>query len=130
MSGGRVFGPCEVAVKTVAPAIRALVAKKLLENHKLKETQVANMLGVTQSAVSKYFKNIRGTTISIENIPEVQTITNQMVTLLLKNPSSQAELINLFCKVCALIRDKGLMCSLCQQNQKKKNVDCIFCQSP
>lgn len=124
------FAPCEVAVKTVSPAIRALLAKTLLERHEMKETQVAEILGVTQSAVSKYSKNVRGTTIKIENIPEIKTITNQMITLLLKNPAEQAELISLFCQACIIIRDKGLMCDLCQQNQKVKTDNCGFCHPP
>jgi hypothetical protein len=124
------FAPCEVAVKTVSPAIRALLAKKLLEKHDLKETQVAEILGVTQSAVSKYHKNVRGTTIPIENIPEIQTIANQMIVLLLKSPTQQAELIDLFCRACSIIRNKGLMCGLCQQNQKVKTDNCDFCHTP
>lgn len=124
------LAPCEVAVKTVSPAIRALLAKTLLEKHDLKETQVAEILGVTQSAVSKYHKNVRGTTIKIENIPEIQTIANQMITLLLKSPVEQAEIINLFCQACSIIRKKGLMCDLCQQNQKVKTDNCGFCHTP
>jgi predicted transcriptional regulator len=119
--------PCEVAVKTISPAIRALLAKTLLEKHEMKETQVAEMLGVTQSAISKYSKIVRGTTIPLENIPEVQTIANQMITLLLTNPTEQTELMKLFCQACMIIRGKGLMCALCQQNQKIKIDNCDFC---
>jgi uncharacterized protein len=120
--------PCEVAVKTVSPAIRALLAQTLIEKHEMKETQVAQVLGITQSAVSKYSNKVRGTTIPIDNIPEVQTITNQMVTLLLASPIQQMEVMKLFCQACTLIRSKGLMCPLCQQNQKPPIDGCDFCQ--
>jgi predicted transcriptional regulator len=119
--------PCEVAVKTVSPAIRSLIAQNLLEKHNLNETQVANILGITQSAVSKYSNKVRGTTISIENIPEVQLLADQMVTRLLANPVEQTELMRLFCQTCTIIRQKGLMCPLCQQNQKVKIDGCDFC---
>jgi predicted transcriptional regulator len=119
--------PCEVAVKTVSPAIRSLIAQNLLEKHNLNETQVANILGITQSAVSKYSNKVRGTTISIENIPEVQLLADQMVTRLLANPVEQTELMRLFCQTCRIIRQKGLMCPLCQQNQKVKIDGCDFC---
>ena len=122
--------PCEVAVKTVAPSIRALLAQTLIAKHEMKETQVAQILGITQSAVSKYNKKVRGTTIPIENIPEIQTITNQMITMLLANPVQQVEVMKLFCKACAVIRNKGLMCPLCQQNQKPKIDGCDFCHEP
>ena len=122
--------PCEVAVKTVSPSIRALLAQTLIDKHEMKETQVAQILGITQSAVSKYNKKVRGTTIPIENIPEIQTITNQMITLLLDNPVQQMEVMKLFCEACALIRSKGLMCPLCQQNHKPKIDGCDFCHEP
>jgi len=119
--------PCEVAVKTVSPAIRALLAKTLLEKHDLKETKVAELLGITQSAVSKYYKNVRGTTIHIENVTEVQEIVNQMTTVLLTQPTKQTKLMKLFCQACRIIRSNGLMCPLCRQNQKTKINNCDFC---
>ena len=121
--------PCEVAVKTVSPAIRALLAKTLLEKHDLKEAKVAELLGITQSAVSKYSKNVRGTTIPIENVAGVQSIINQMTTLLLAQPTQQTEIMKLFCQACMSIRSNGLMCPLCQQNRKTKVDDCDFCRT-
>jgi len=119
--------PCEVAVKTVSPALRALIAQILLEKHDLKEVEVAQVLGISQSAVSKYNKRVRGTTISIDAIPEIQTITGKMATMLLTNPVQQMEIMRLFCQACTLIRSKGLMCELCQQNQKSTITNCAFC---
>ena len=46
--------PCEVGVKTVVPAIRALLAKKLIEQHGMNESQTATVLGLSQSAISRY----------------------------------------------------------------------------
>lgn len=93
----------------------------------MKETQVAQVLGVTQSAVSKYSKRVRGTAIPIEKLPEIQTITDQIIDLLLNKPSEQKEIMILFCKACGLIRSKGLMCPICQQNQKPSVDNCDFC---
>lgn len=121
--------PCEIAVKTVSPALRALLAKTLLEKHDLKQTQVADVLGITQSAVSKYFKNVRGTYLQIENHSEVNDIVNQMATLLLSDQVPQTEIMKLFCQACVVIRSKGLMCPVCQQNQKSKINSCNFCNS-
>ncbi len=124
------IAPCEVAVKTVSPALRALLAQTLLQKHELKEIEVAQVLGVSQSAVSKYNKKVRGTTIPLDGLPEIHAITDQMATLLLANPIQQLEVMKLFCQACALIRSKGLMCELCQQNQAPKIVGCDFCGLP
>ncbi|MFB3888379.1 MAG: transcriptional regulator [Candidatus Bathyarchaeia archaeon] len=120
--------PCEVAVKTVSPAIRALLAKTLIEKHDMKEIQVAQILGITQSAVSKYFKNARGTAIPLENVADLQPITDKMIALLLTNPAPQPEIMALFCQACILIRSTGLMCPICRENQKSKLDNCDFCQ--
>jgi uncharacterized protein len=122
--------PCEVAVKTISPAIRALLAQTLTEKHEMKEKQVAQVLGITQSAVSKYNNKVRGATITLGNIPEIQAITNQMLSLLLVDPVQQMEVMRLFCQACIFIRSKGLMCSLCQENQTPKVEGCEFCHIP
>ena len=119
--------PCEIAVKTVSPAIRALLAKNLLEKHELKQIEVAEILGITQSAVSKYFKNVRGTSLQIDSHPEVNSIVNQMADLLLTDPIPHTEVMKLFCQACVTIRSNGLMCPICQQNQKNKIDACDFC---
>ncbi len=124
--------PCEVAVKTVSPAIRALLAKTLMQQYQMKETQVAQALGVTQSAVSKYSKNVRGTTIPIEDIPEIQTILAKMTGLLLTEPhqpSDQMAMMKLFCEACDAIRSNGAMCALCKQNMKTPIEQCTFCHN-
>jgi predicted transcriptional regulator len=119
--------PCEVAVKTVAPAIRAKLAQTLTQQHELNQIEVAKILGITQSAVSKYNKKVRGTTIPLDGMPEVQTITNQIASILLTKPARQMEIMKLFCQACTIIRSKGLMCELCQQNQTPKIDECSFC---
>ncbi len=52
--------PCEVAVKSVIPAIRSAIARELTESYGLKQKDVAELLGVTQTAVSKYTSHCRG----------------------------------------------------------------------
>ena len=121
--------PCEVAVKTVSPAIRALLAKNLLIQRGLKQTKVAEILGITQSAVSKYSKNVRGTTVQIDGNPEVHAVVSQMANLLVTQPTQQTEVMRLFCQACKIIRSNGLMCPLCWQNQNPKLDNCDFCNS-
>jgi predicted transcriptional regulator len=96
----------------------------------MKEIEVAQVLGVSQSAVSKYSKGVRGTTIPLDGLPEIRTITDQMATLLLASPIQQLEVMKLFCQACALIRSKGLMCGLCNENQTPKIEGCNFCGLP
>ena len=53
--------PAEIETKTSIPALRALIAKKLIGVHKMNQKQAANSLGVTQAAISNYMRGTRGT---------------------------------------------------------------------
>lgn len=49
--------PCEIAVKSVIPAIRVRVAKILYWKYRLTQIEISKMLGITQPAVNKYIYN-------------------------------------------------------------------------
>ncbi len=49
---------CEIAVKEILPSIRALLAKEL--SKKYTQKQIAEVLGTTQPAISRYLKQARG----------------------------------------------------------------------
>ncbi len=122
--------PCEVAVKSVIPAIRALMAKELLEKYDMKQNQVAEILGISQSAVSKYTKKTRGHTIEIDGIKEIEKPIKQMITLLVKGTNQNTEAFKFFCQTCVIIREKGLMCKFCQKTDPKIDIEkCSFCSS-
>jgi predicted transcriptional regulator len=123
--------PCEVGVQTVLPAIRALMARTIMEKHMMKERQVAALLGLSQSAISRYTTKNRGNIITIENVPEVQKLIDQIINLLLYGkPHQTTEILELLCKTCKIIREKGLMCDLCQKKTRENLTDvCAFCRS-
>jgi predicted transcriptional regulator len=122
--------PCEVGVKTVLPAIKALMARDIVEKHGMKEKQVAEILGLSQSAISRYTTKDRGNIITLENEPEVQKLISQMTTFLIYEPHKKKEILELFCATCETIRKKGLMCQLCKERMHKKWAEsCTFCNS-
>jgi predicted transcriptional regulator len=120
--------PCEIAVKSVIPAIKATLAKELVETYSLTQNQAAEILGISQSAVSKYTKQVRGHVIEIDDIEEIRPLINSMINLLVKENLKRAEFLKLFCKICMEIRAKGLMCKFCQKTDPKiKMEECGFC---
>ncbi len=128
--GGKLLLPCEVGVKTVLPAIKALLARTIVEKHGMKEKQAAEILGLSQSAISRYVTKGRGNIIAIENVAEVQTLIDQMTAFLMHKPDQKMEILKLFCQTCKIIREKGLMCQLCQKNAYKTWIEtCAFCRS-
>jgi predicted transcriptional regulator len=120
--------PCEVAVRSVIPAVKALIAKELIEEQGLKQDQVAEILGISQSAVSKYSRKVRGHAIKVDDIKEVQPFINGIVTLLLHRTRQSSELLHLFCQACVAVRRTSLMCAFCQKSDPKIKIEeCKFC---
>ena len=112
------------------PAVKAIMARTIVEKHGYNEKQTANLLGLSQSAVSRYIGRERGANLlAIENTSEILAIIDQMVSSVIKEPNNRAKILELFCKTCTAIREKGLMCPKCQKNMPAIWVDkCFFCR--
>jgi len=122
--------PCEVAVKSLVSAIRSVIARELIQSYGLKQRDVANLLGVTQTAVSKYTRHVRGTVIKIEDVEEVQPTIKEIVVSLANGHMSKYELVTKFCVACEIIRRKGLMCELCKLSDPSIEIQqCFVCHS-
>jgi predicted transcriptional regulator len=120
--------PCEIAVKSVVPAIRAAIARDLVEKHGFTQAQVAEILGISQPAVCKYTRRVRGQTIDIENLENLQGQKEVIVSLLMGEEPKRAALLGLFCQMCMLVRKEGLMCPLCHRTDLRiKSQGCDFC---
>ena len=120
--------PCEVAVRCVVPAVKALIAKELIEEKGLKQGQVAEILGISQSAVSRYSRKARGQAIRVDEIEGVQTYVNSMVVLLLERKCRSMELLQLFCQTCSAVRRTALMCAFCKKTDPNIKIEeCRFC---
>jgi len=123
--------PCEVAVKSVVPAIRAGLAKELVQTHKLKQIDIASLLGITQTAVSKYTRDVRGRVVQIENVEEVQQMITRTAMMLVNGGVSRRQLVIRFCEICRLVRQKGLMCELCKRSNPSIDIyQCVICKKP
>lgn len=107
------------------------MARSIVEKHGLKEKETAALLGLSQSAVSRYMTRNRGNNLlEIEKAVEVQVLIDQMVTCLVKEPEKKHEIMLLFCRTCKTIREKGLMCDLCKKEMDKEWAEaCAFCQA-
>ena len=122
--------PCEVGVKTVLPAVKAIMARRIVEQHGLNEQQTANLLGLSQSAVSRYRSKERGNNLlTIESSPEILALIDQMVNLVIKEPENKEGMLGLFCETCQAVREKGLMCPLCKEETPEGWAEnCVFCR--
>jgi predicted transcriptional regulator len=120
--------PCEVAVKSVVPAIRSAIARELTQSYGLKQKDVAQLLGITQTAVSKYTTRNRGVVLQVEEVSETQLVLRETIESLANGDMDRYELVVKLCRICEIIRKKGLMCSLCKLSDPNiDNKKCIIC---
>jgi predicted transcriptional regulator len=90
-----------------------LIAKDLIEKHRLNQQDVAKKLGLTQSAVSQYLRNLRGSKIKViekdEDIAkEIENFSSRIASGELKSLTA----LDAFCNICRLIRRRKMMCSI------------------
>jgi len=120
--------PCEVAVKSVIPAIRSAIARELTQSYGLKQEEVAQLLGVTQTAVSKYTRHCRGAVLEVNEVEDAQPVLKETVFSLANGDMDKYELAEKLCLVCEIIRQRGLMCKLCALSDPTiDSSKCIVC---
>lgn len=120
--------PCEFVVRSVVPAMRALVAQELRETYQLKQEEIASLLGITQSAVSQYVRRVRGRAVEIEGIGEVQGLVKTLAQGLAEASLSTRQIMQGYCEACQIIRQKRVLCSLHKRLDPTFNVeDCDLC---
>jgi predicted transcriptional regulator len=120
--------PCEVTVKSVVPALKALMAQQLIQEHGMKQEQVAEILGISQSAVSRYSKKVRGHVVEADKVQQAQSLVAGMVIMLVNGEHSRAEFLQLFCEACGAIRKTGVVCQFCKKSEPKIKIqECGFC---
>lgn len=122
--------PCEIGVKTVLPSVKAIMAREIVTNHGFNEQQTAELLGLSQSAVSRYLNKERGNNmVDLENSTDILALINQMVGVLIKEPNNKTEVLRLFCQTCLAVRKKGLMCPNCRKEMPQDWAEnCFFCR--
>ena len=122
--------PCEVAVKCVLPAVRAMLAKELMTKHNLKQAEAAKLLGVSQPAISLYSRKIRGKALDIENDHDIAKSIGNLADSLAKGGVSHKEFIPTFCEICRTIRAKGLLCKMHKTFDPSIDIEtCELCTS-
>jgi len=91
---------------------------------------VAQLLGVTQTAVSKYTRHCRGAVLEVREVKDAQPVLKETVFSLANGQMNKYELAEKLCLVCEIIRQRGLMCKLCALSDPTiDNRKCIVCYS-
>ncbi len=103
--------PCELVVKYILPALRALIAKELIEKYGYSQLKVARMLSTSQSSISYYLNSKRGNKFLNRIKDAVREDVDEIVESLIAGAKAK-ELLPKFCKVCFKLRTNNIICKL------------------
>ena len=121
--------PAEIESKTLIPALRAILAKKLAEEHDIREDEISKMLGVTQAAVSNYIRGTRGDPELIKKLLSENQVSEMIFEICddlssdrAYSPSSLSKFIGL----CNYIKSSLLICDI--HHNLESDIDEAVCK--
>ncbi len=107
--------PAEIESKTLIPALRAILAKKLAKDHKIREDEISKMLGVTQAAVSNYIRGTRGDPQLIQKLlaeEQVSKLVDELTDSLSSDMAYTPSNLSKFIGLCNYIKSSLLICDI------------------
>lgn len=115
--------PQEIEVWYILPSIRKELAKVLVEEHKLSQKDVADLLGVSGAAISQYLKSKRGKEVVFDEeiIKEIKDSANKIA-------KDKQNLMGEMQRLCNLSSTKLLVCKIHRGKDKRLN-NCDVCLS-
>ncbi len=121
--------PSEIEAKSLIPAVRAILAKKLIKEYSLKEEDVARVLGITQAAVSNYVRGTRGDMeliSKLESVREVMRMIDDIAKDLSTNKAYTPSTLAKFVGLCNYMRYTLLICDV--HHSIESNIDEQICE--
>ena len=121
--------PSEIEAKSPIPAVRAILAKKLIEEYSLKEEDVAKDLGITQAAVSNYVRGTRGDIELISklgSVREVMRMIDDIAKDLSTNKAYTPSTLAKFVGLCNYMRYTLIICDV--HHSIESNIDEQICE--
>lgn len=121
--------PAEIETKTLIPALRAILAKKLMESYNIQEEDISKMLGVTQAAISNYIRGTRGNPeliIKLLSIKEVSDMIDEIASNLSTNMAYTPASLSKFIGLCNYIKSSLLICDI--HHNLETNIDEAVCK--
>ena len=107
--------PAEIETKTSVPALRALVAKRLVKEYHFSQNDTAKLIGVTQAAISNYIRGTRGDPKLIEKLLEDKQVAEMLDDISDSLSSDKAYTpsnLSKFIGLCNYIKSSLLICDI------------------
>ena len=115
--------PQEIEVRYILPGIRRELAKTLIKDHKLSQKEAANILGLTEAAVSQYLHSKRAKEVVFSNevVNEIRVSADRILA-----DNSKQRLIAEMYRISNLTKVRHILCDL-HRSQSKDLASCNVC---
>ncbi|MCZ2809493.1 MAG: hypothetical protein O2V44_09080 [Candidatus Bathyarchaeota archaeon] len=99
-------------MRSVLPAFRSLVAKRLIEKYHFSQVAAAEKLGTTQASISHYLYSKRGDkrVTQLEASHSARAIVDEIAEGIATEKISPFDAMLQFCKLCKVLRTGDLIC--------------------
>ena len=121
--------PSEIEARSLIPAVRSILAKKLIKEYNLKEEDVAKVLGLTQAAVSNYVRGTRGDiqlVAKLGAVHEVMRMIDDIAKDLASNNAYTPRTMSKFVQLCNYMRYTFIICDV--HHTMETNIDEKVCE--
>lgn len=114
--------PQEIEVWYLIPGIRRELAKFLIEKYSMSQKQISEILGITESAVSQYIKEKRGSEMKFDE-GELQLIEDAARKIADQKLEANKEIY----KLCVAFRGSPSLCDFHRKRDGSIDHDCKLC---
>ena len=116
--------PQEVEVRYILPAIRRELARIFIQEHKLSQKESAQVLGLTEAAVSQYQHSKRAKEVVFSNdvVNEIRISADRI----LADRTNKQRLIAEMYRISSLTTVRHILCDL-HRSQSKDLANCNIC---
>ncbi len=123
--------PEELAVKSALPALRASIAKELSVRYDLTQNKIADLLGVTQTAVSYYLGDKRGSGAQDSvKAEDIKRAISEIASMLAQKEINRRKVAAKFTEALLYMRKHRLLCNIHKQYEPNINLEtCDICDT-
>lgn len=100
---------CELVVFEILPTARRELAKELVRSYGMSQIKVADMFGITGSAVSQYMKGSRGQNDMIFRSSYVDKFMDLIAECAKMLAEGKSDLVVELCKICTFTKSSGML---------------------
>ncbi len=104
--------PCELVVGKILPSLRAAVVKELSGKYRMKQSDIAKKMGITQASVSQYLSSARaGGSKITESFPKIKSYADDIAKRIVQG-EDRFQVYSVICSACKDIRSDEQFCKM------------------